>query len=102
MWTSVLNLSSTRKGFRLEPNPRLTSRWSGRADEMLREAFLPDYGLATSSLALAVGVSRETINDLLRQRRAISPIMALKLARLFGNSPEFWIGAQRARDLWDT
>ena len=69
--------------------------------EMLREDFLPDYGLSVSGLAEAVGVSRQSINELLRERRAISPEMALRLARLFGNSPEFWMNAQRVVDLWD-
>jgi addiction module HigA family antidote len=57
--------------------------------EMLREDFLPDYGLTVSSLAEAVGVSRQSINELLRERRSISPEMAIRLARLFGNSPQF-------------
>ena len=69
--------------------------------EMLREDFLPDYGLTVSSLAEALGVSRQSINELLRERRALSPEMAIRLARLFGNSPEFWLKAQRAVDLWD-
>ncbi len=69
--------------------------------EMLREDFLPDYGLTVSSLAKALGVSRQTVNELLRERRAVSPEMALRLARLFGNTPEFWLNAQRAVDLWD-
>ncbi len=69
--------------------------------EMLREDFLPDYGLTVSGLAAALGVSRQTMNELLRERRAVSPEMALRLSRLFGNSPEFWLNAQRAVDLWD-
>lgn len=69
--------------------------------EMLREDYLPDYGLTISGLAQALGVSRQTINELLRGRRALSPEMALRLSRLFGNSPEFWLNAQRAVDLWD-
>jgi len=69
--------------------------------EMLREDFLPDYGLTVAGLAEAVGVSRQSINELLRERRAVSPDMALRLARLFGNTPEFWLNAQRAGDLWD-
>jgi addiction module HigA family antidote len=68
---------------------------------MLREDFLPDYGLTTSGLAEAIGVSRQSINELLNERRGISPSMALRLAKLFGNSPEFWLNAQRAVDLWD-
>lgn len=69
--------------------------------EMLREDFLPDYGLTASSFAKALGVSRQTVNELLRERRAVSPEMALRLSRLFGNTPEFWLNAQRAVDLWD-
>jgi plasmid maintenance system antidote protein VapI len=41
------------------------------------------------------------MNELLRGRRAVSPEMALRISRLFGNSPEFWLNAQRAVDLWD-
>jgi len=68
---------------------------------MLREDFLPDYGLTVSGLAEALGVSRQSVNELLRGRRAVSPEMALRLSRLFGNSAEFWLNAQRAVDLWD-
>jgi addiction module HigA family antidote len=69
--------------------------------EMLREDFLPDYGLTVAGLAASLDVSRQTVNELLRGRRAVSPEMALRLARLFGNSPEFWLNGQRAVDLWD-
>ena len=70
--------------------------------EMLREDFIPDFGLTATALAKAVKVSRQTINELLKERRSITPIMALRLSRLFGNSPEFWLNAQHARDLWDS
>ena len=69
--------------------------------EMLREDFLPDYGLTVSGLASAIGVSRQSVNELLRGRRSVSPDRALRLAKLFGNSPEFWLNAQRGVDLWD-
>ncbi len=69
--------------------------------EMLREDFMPNYKLSVSSMARALGVSRQTVNELLRERRAVSPEMALRLSRLFGNSPEFWLNAQRAIDLWE-
>jgi addiction module HigA family antidote len=69
---------------------------------MLREDFMPDYDLTVSALAKKIGVSRQSINELLRERRALSPEMALRLGRLFGNSPEFWLNAQRAVDLWNT
>jgi len=69
--------------------------------EMLREDFMPDYDLTVKELADAIGVSRQSVNELLRERRALSPEMALRLSRLFGNSPEFWLNAQRAVDLWE-
>lgn len=69
--------------------------------KMLREDFRPDYGLTVSALAQALGVSRQSINELLRERRGVSPEMAIRLGRLFGNTPEFWLNAQRAVDLWD-
>ena len=82
-------------------NNRSMKRRPTHPGEMLREDFLPDFGLTATSLAEAVGVSRQSINELLRARRAVSPEMALRLGRLFGNSPEFWMNAQRAVDLWD-
>ena len=70
--------------------------------EMIREDFIPDYSLTVTPLANALGVSRQTINELLRKKRSISPAMALRLSRLFGNSPEFWLNAQHAHDLWES
>ena len=70
--------------------------------EILREDFMPDYGLTVSALADALRVSRQTVNELLRERRALSAPMALRLSRLFGNSPHFWLQAQQARDLWQS
>jgi antitoxin HigA-1 len=69
--------------------------------EMLREDFLSDYELTVSSLAAALGVSRQSINELLRERRSVSPEMSIRLSRLFGNSAEFWLNAQGAVDLWE-
>ena len=83
------------------PNTTQMTRRPTHPGEMLREDAMPDYGLTVSSLAEALGVSRQSINELLRGRRAVSPEMALRLARLFGNSPEFWLNAQRAVDLWE-
>ena len=84
------------------PNTVRMNRRPTHPGEMLREDFLPDFGLTATSLAEAIGVSRQSINELLRERRSVSPSMALRLAKLFGNSAEFWLNAQRAVDLWDT
>jgi addiction module HigA family antidote len=81
------------------PNKGLRKVRPTHLGEMLREDFLPDYGLTLSSFARVLGVSRQTVNEVLRERRAVSPEMALRLARLFGNTPDFWLNAQRAVDL---
>jgi addiction module HigA family antidote len=83
------------------PNKRERKIRPTHPGEMLREDFLPDYGLTVVRFAKALGVSRQTVNELLRERRAVTPDMALRLSRLFGNSPEFWLNAQRAVDLWE-
>lgn len=83
------------------PNTRPMKRRPTHPGMMLREDFMPDYRLTVAGLAQAVGVSRQSINELLLGRRAVSPEMALRLSRLFTNSPEFWLNAQRAVDLWE-
>ena len=83
------------------PNTRPLERRPIHPGEILREDFMPDYGLTVSELASELGVSRQSINELLRERRAVSPEMAIRLARLFGNAPEFWLNLQRAVDLYD-
>ena len=69
---------------------------------ILREDFLPDYGLTVTSLATALTVSRQSVNELLKGRRSLTPIMALRLSHLFGNSSHFWMNAQMALDLWNS
>jgi len=82
-------------------NTRPLQRRPIHPGEVLREDFMPDYDLSVIGLAEALGVSRQSVNELLRERRAVSPEMALRLARLFGNSAEFWLNLQREVDLWD-
>lgn len=83
------------------PNTTRNKRRPTHPGEMLREDFLPDNGLTVSGLAEAVDVSRQSINEVLRENRSVSAEMAVRLGRLFGNSPEFWLNAQKAVDLWD-
>lgn len=83
------------------PNNRPIERKPTHPGEMLREDFLTDFGLTPGELARAIGVSRQTIYELLRERRRVTPKMAIRLARFFGNSPEFWLNAQQAVDLWE-
>ena len=69
--------------------------------EILREEFMPQYELSVTALAQAAGVSRQSMNELLRERRAVSAEMALRLGKLFGTTPDYWLNLQRNVDLWD-
>jgi antitoxin HigA-1 len=82
------------------PNTHPIERPPVHPGEILREDFLPEYGLTVAALAEAVGVSRQSMNELLRERRAVSPEMALRLGKVFGMSAEFWLNLQRNVDLW--
>lgn len=80
----------------------LMARKPTHPGEMLREEFMPDYELSVSKLGELLGVSRQSANELVRERRAVSPEMALRLARVFGTSPQYWMNMQRNVDLWDS
>ena len=62
---------------------------------------MPAYGLTVADLANRLGVSRQSVNELIRERRSLSVDMALRLARLFATSAECWLNLQRGVDLWD-
>ena len=68
--------------------------------ELLREETLPAAGLRPSELAALLGVSQRGINALLQERRAVSPDLAQRLARVFKTTPEFWLRLQAAVDIW--
>jgi addiction module HigA family antidote len=68
---------------------------------MLVEEFLTPLELTQGALAEAMGVQRKLVNELCNDRRAIAADTALILARVFGNSPEFWLNVQRRTDLWE-
>ena len=68
---------------------------------ILREDILPAAELTQTGLAQIIGVSRRAVNEICQERRGISTDMAHRLARVFGNSPEFWLRMQQAVDLWE-
>ena len=67
--------------------------------EIIKEDILPSVGLSVTAAAKALGVSRQMLHDILAERKPLSTIMCLKLARLFGGSPEVWMRLQAAYDL---
>ncbi len=67
--------------------------------EILREEFLQPFNMTANALAMALKVPAPRINDIVCEKRAITPDTALRLARYFGASAEFWLNLQTAYDL---
>lgn len=67
--------------------------------EILKQDILPDSGLSVTAAAKALGVSRQMLHDILAERKPLSAVMCLRLSRLFGSTPEFWMRLQAAYDL---
>ena len=79
----------------------LTKRKPATVGEILVEEFLTPLNLTQSALAEAMGVPRKHVNELCNQRRSVTAATALILARVFGNSADFWLNIQRRTDLWN-
>jgi addiction module HigA family antidote len=67
--------------------------------EIIREDILPEVSLSVTATARALGVSRQMVHDILAGRKPLSAVMCLKVARLFGGTPEFWMRMQAEYDL---
>ena len=78
----------------------MTKRKPASVSEILVEEFMEPLGLSQTALAEAMGVPRKHVNELCNQRRAVTAATALILARVFGNTPDFWLNTQRRTDLW--
>jgi antitoxin HigA-1 len=79
----------------------MTKRKPATVGEILVEEFMRPMGLTQSALAEAMGVQRKHVNELCNDRRAVTAPTALILARVFGNSADFWLNVQRRTDLWE-
>jgi addiction module HigA family antidote len=67
---------------------------------MLLEEFLKPLAMTQADLAERIHVSYPRVNEIINGRRGITPDTALRLAKLFGTTPEFWLNGQRNWDLW--
>jgi addiction module HigA family antidote len=67
--------------------------------EILREDVLPESGLSVTATAKSLGVSRQAVHGILAGQKPLSAAMCLKIARLFGSTPEFWMRLQADYDL---
>jgi len=66
---------------------------------LLREEVLPAAGLTVTAAAAALGVTRQTLHSILSERQGVTPEMALRLGKLFGNGPALWLRMQQDYDL---
>ncbi len=67
---------------------------------ILREDVLPALGLSVADAARTLGVSRQMLHRVLTENAAIIPQMAVRVGKMCGNGPQFWLDMQRTRDLW--
>ncbi|MGJ4886693.1 HigA family addiction module antitoxin [Bradyrhizobium sp. HKCCYLR20261] len=79
----------------------MTKRKPATVAEILVEEFMQPLGLTQTALAAAMGVQRKHVNELCNGKRNVTAATALILARVFGNSAEFWLNVQRRTDLWN-
>lgn len=79
---------------------RNPDRCPSHPGEVLREDIVPATGKSKSEIARMLGISRQHLHDVLAERKPVSPEVAVRLAKLFGNEPLFWIRMQGAYDAW--
>jgi len=78
-------------------NPHRKSTHSGA---VLREDVLPELGWTKGEFASLLKVSRQTVSDLLHERKGVAAEMAIRIARTIGGSPQSWLRMQEALELW--
>jgi antitoxin HigA-1 len=83
----------------MSTNPLLRGLKATHPGEMLREDVLPSLDKSKSEIASLLGISRQTLYDILNEKQPVTPEMALRLGKLCGNGPDLWINMQRAYDL---
>lgn len=79
----------------------MTKRKPASVGEILLEEFMQPMQLTQGALASAMGVPRKHVNELCTGRRGVTAPTALILARVFGNSADFWLNVQRRTDVWN-
>ena len=67
--------------------------------EILREEFMAPLGLSANAVSLRLGVTAARVNEIVKERRGITADTALRLARLFSTTPEFWMNLQQRYEL---
>lgn len=79
---------------------RAPNRPPSHPGAILREIVLPGAEMPVAQAARRLRVTRQTLHRLLAEKVGVTPAMALRLSKLFGSSPDFWLRMQQAHDLW--
>ena len=80
-------------------NPLLKGLAPMHPGEFLRDITLPALDLPKAEIARRLGISRQTLYDILDQKQPVTPAMALRLGKFLGNGPDFWLNLQREYEL---
>jgi addiction module HigA family antidote len=84
----------------MSTNPLLRGLRPMHPGELLREEILPAVDRPKAEIARLLGVSRQHLYDILDERKGVTPAMAVRLGKLFGNGPELWLAFCRAPMTW--
>ena len=68
--------------------------------EVLRELYLKPLDLTVTQAAAALGITRKALSELINGKRAVTPVMALRLEKAFASSADHWLRMQQNYDLW--
>lgn len=80
-------------------NPMIAGLPPVHPGEVLREDVIPGAGMSKTAFAKRIGMSREALHNVLSGKSAVSTVLALKLSKLLGTTPELWLNMQQAFDL---
>ena len=69
--------------------------------ELLREDVIPAVKRPKTEIAKLLGISRQTLYDILNEKQPVTPEVALRIGKLFGNGPTLWLNLQQKYDLWN-
>lgn len=83
--------SETRRHRGIEP---------GHPGDLLVDVVLPAVGKTKVEIAQLLGISRQSLYDILRRRQGVTPAVAVRLGKLFGNGPGVWLRMQQNYDVW--
>ncbi len=102
IWNNTTKVGQPREHMEMTEYPakRSASRCPTHPGELLRDDIIPATGRSKTEIASLLGISRQHLHDILEQRKPVSPAVAVRLGKLFGDGPGIWLRMQAAYDAW--